>query len=307
MPGLRDLFRRSEAARAPAPFIVGAPRSGTTLLRLMLDAHPELAIPPETYFVPKAAKRWQQAAARRGGEDPRDAFYETVVGHARWNDFHMDADAFRQRLADVGPRDLGDGVRAFYRLYADRVGKSRWGDKTPFYVRRMKLLQDIVPEARFVHIIRDGRAVALSIKDLWFGPNTIDEAAEFWTARIAEGREQAPELSHYMEVRYEDVVRDPETNLRAICDFVELPWEPGMLTYHEKVDERLAPETPPEEVAPDGRIVSTRERQAIMEHVSKPPDASRIDRWRVDMPEEERLRFEAVAGPLLSELGYEVT
>jgi hypothetical protein len=293
------------AALAPAPFIVGAPRSGTTLLRLMLDAHPELTIPPETYFVVRAIKRWHDADKRLSLEDPVDAFYDEATGHRRWRDIHLDADAFRQRLDAERPKEVGDAVRIFYGLYADKVGKPRWGDKTPFYVRRMKLIQDAVPEARFVHLIRDGRAVMLSIKDLWFGPNTAEEAAEYWIARINQGRKQQPRLHHYMEVRYEDIVVDPEPHLRRICDFLDLPWNERVLNYHQHVDERIALEVPPEEVAPDGRVVSTAERQAIMERVSRPPDPTRINRWRTDMPEEDRRKFEEIAGPLLEELGYE--
>lgn len=306
LTSVKRLLPRRRQAPVPAPFIVGAPRSGTTLLRLMLDAHPDLAIPPETYFIPRAVKRWQLAAKRRNrSADPVQAFYETVTGHTRWKDFHLDADAFRSRLDHDRPREVGDAVRAFYRLYSDKVGKPRWGDKTPFYVRKMTLIQEVVPEARFVHLIRDGRAVTLSIKDLWFGPDSIDEAAEFWTSRIGEGREQASRLPHYTEVRYEDIVLDPEPHLRRICDFLELPWNPRLLNYHEHVDERIALEVPPEEIAPDGRVVSTAERQAIIERVSRPPDPSRIGRWRQDMPEEDRRRFEAIAGPLLGDLGYE--
>ncbi len=303
--GLKRLFKRSPPTHFPAPFVVGAPRSGTTLLRLMLDAHPALAIPPETYFVPKAAKQWRRIErVRNRSANPRERFYEAVTEHTRWPDFHMDAQAFKRRLDEERPQDVGEAVRIFYRLYAERAGKVRWGDKTPFYVRRMSLLQEILPEARFIHIIRDGRDLTLSIQGLWFGPNSIDEAAEFWTSRIAEGREQAPTLEHYMELRYEDLVEDPEPELRRICEFVELPFDERMLHYHENVDERLAPETPPEEIAPDGRVVSTAERQAIMANVARPPDKSRIGRYRTEMPEADRERFESVAGPLLRELGY---
>jgi hypothetical protein len=271
----------------------------------MLDAHPELAIPPETYFLPRAVKRWQAASKRRSPEDPVEAFYEEVTGHKRWIDFHLDRDAFRQRLEEERPENAGDALRAFYRLYSDKVGKPGWGDKTPFYVMRMELIQETVPEARFVHIIRDGRAVLLSIKDLWFGPSDPEEGAEYWIARIDGGRKQAPRLDHYMEVRYEDIVVDPEPHLRRICDFLDLPWNDRVLNYHRHVDDRIALEIPPEEVAPDGRVVSTAERQAIMERVSRPPDPSRINRWKTDMPEEDRRKFEAIAGPLLAELGYE--
>lgn len=297
--------RQFEPAVEPVPFVVGAPRSGTTLLRLMLDAHPQLAIPPETYFIPNAAKQWKRAARRQGPDAARDGFYEAVTGHKRWPDFHMDADAFKRRLDRDRPTDIGDAVRTFYRLYAEKAGKPRWGDKTPYYIRRMALIQEIIPEARFVHIVRDGRDLTLSIKGLWFGPDSIDEAAKWWVDAIAQGRTQVPRLSHYMEVRYEDLVRDPEPQLKRICDFLALPWDPGMLAYHEHVDERLAPEVPPEEIAPDGRVVSTAERQAIMANVAKPPDESRIGRWRTEMAEPDRRRFEAIAGGLLSDLGYE--
>ena len=112
-------------------------------------------------------------------------------GHKRWPDFHLDADEFAARVRERNPKRLGDGVRVFYEMYAEKIGKPRWGDKTPFYVRKMDVIHRVLPEARFVHLIRDGRAVALSIKDLWFGPDTIEGCAEFWVARLDEAREQA--------------------------------------------------------------------------------------------------------------------
>jgi hypothetical protein len=142
---------------------------------------------------------------------------------------------------------------------------------------------------------------------LWFGPDTIEEAAEFWVARIDEARRKARGLDHYIEVRYEDLVSDPEPELRRICELVELPFDDRMLTYYEHIDERIAIETPPEEVAPDGRVVGTEERLKIMENLKRPPDPSRIDRWRTDMAASERERFEAIAGPRLQELGYPVS
>src|SRR5581483_2106316 len=291
----------------PAPFVVGAPRSGTTLLRLMLDAHAELAIPPETYFIVAAAKRWR--AARRPGrsrEQMVEVYLDTVTGHKRWPDFHLDAEAYREYVRAAQPRNLSECVRTFYSMYAERAGKPRWGDKTPFYVRKMDIVHSVLPEARFVHLIRDGRAVARSIMDLWFGPNTIEEAAEFWVARIDEARRKAAGLDHYIEVRYEDIVRDPEPQLRRICEFAELDFDPGMLTYYEKVPERVAVEAPPEEVAPDGRVVATEERLKIMENVARPPDPALIDRWRTELPLADQRKFEAIAGERLRELGYPV-
>jgi len=297
---------RADAGRVPVPFVVGAPRSGTTLLRLMLDAHPELAIPPETYFIPKSVKAWRHAKRPHRPLSPLDAYLDTVTGHTRWPDFHLDADEYRRRLAERRPGSASEAIRGFYELYAEKAGKPRWGDKTPFYVRKMKIIHKALPEARFVHLIRDGRGVALSIKDLWFGPDTIEGCAEFWVERIDEAREQAAELPHYIEVRYEDVVRDPEPHLRQICELVELPYDERMLRYYEQVPDRVAAEVPPHEVARDGRLVATEERLKIMENVSKPPDPSRIDRWKADMPAADRQAFERIAGERLRELGYPV-
>lgn len=294
------------ADRPPVPFVVGAPRSGTTMLRLMLDAHPDLAIPPETYFITRAQKMWQ-AAKRRPGESEVEAFIEAVTTHKRWVDFHLDADAFAERVRVRNPKKLGDGVRCFYEMYAEKIDKPRWGDKTPFYVRKMDLIHRILPEAHFVHLIRDGRAVALSIKDLWFGPDTIEGCAEFWVARLDEARRKAEKLPHYTEIIYEDLVRDPEPNLRKIAEFIDVPFDERMVRFYENVDERIAVETPPEEVAPDGRIVSTDERMKIMENLSRPPDPTRIDRWRDEMSAEDIAKFEAIAGHRLRELGYPVS
>ena len=301
------LARRSAGSqqRPPAPFIVGAPRSGPTMLRLMLDAHPDFALPPETYFIPHAHKVWRQARLQ-----PRQArvetFVEAMTTYKRWPDFHLDGDEFAAYVRDRNPKGFGDAVRCFYELYAERIGKSRWGDKTPFYVIRMNLIQRHLPEARFIHIIRDGRAVALSIKDLWFGPDTVEGCAEFWVKRIDQARRKAEMLPHYLEVIYEDLVREPEPSLRRIAEFIEAPFDERMVRFYENVDERIALETPPEEVAKDGQVISTEERMKIMENLKRPPDPARIDRWRDDLSADEIARFETIAGDRLRELGYPV-
>ena len=104
----------------PVPFIVGQHRSGTTLLRLMLDAHPDLTIPPETQFIPLAAEKCAGAA------DPAAAFIETLVSHVHWADFHLDADELERRVRELRRFDLSVAVRLFYELYSERIGKPRW-------------------------------------------------------------------------------------------------------------------------------------------------------------------------------------
>ncbi|HEX2303158.1 MAG TPA: sulfotransferase, partial [Gaiella sp.] len=169
---------RGRHAGPPAPFIVGVARSGTTLLRLMLDAHPEMAIPPETHFIPKVIKACDLA------DDPHEAVFELLTTHRRWPDYGLDADELRERLDRIAPLSAGDALRAFYGLYAEKQGKPRWGDKSPSYVRRMRRVASALPEAHFVHLVRDGRDVALSQVEVDFGPDQIADAARDWVEGI---------------------------------------------------------------------------------------------------------------------------
>src|SRR5687767_7251824 len=150
-------WRRPRAGgRQPAPFVVGVSRSGTTLLRLMLDAHPQLTIPPETHFVPELIR----AAGRRRAS--AEGLAEIIVSQRQWGDFGVDEAELRLRLEALDRVEPAGALRAFYGLYAEKQGKPRWGDKTPIYVEHMRGIAKALPEARFVHLIRDGRDVALS-------------------------------------------------------------------------------------------------------------------------------------------------
>ncbi|HYP54254.1 MAG TPA: sulfotransferase [Pyrinomonadaceae bacterium] len=283
----------------PAPFVVGAPRSGTTLLRLMLDAHPELSIPPEMGFMPAVL------ALRVRGRELRRAFFEAVTGMPSWADANIPRAAFEQALGEVEPFTVGGGVRTFYRLYAARFGKPRWGDKTPAYCLHMDKIEEVLPEARFVHIIRDGRDVALSLRGLWFSPgDSIEERAGLWRSWILTARRLGKRRRHYTEVRYEDLIADAPAVLRKICDFVGLTYDRRMESYYESSPERL------DEVNTmyrDGSLLITKEERLYNQRfATRPPEPSRVFRWRGEMDADSRTRFTAVAGDLLAELGYPV-
>jgi hypothetical protein len=283
----------------PAPFIGGATRSGTTLLRLMLDAHPEVAIPSETHFVPDMISRCVE------GPVDADELAAIATGHPRWGDFGLDADEYAERVGGLEPLTAAEAVRAFYRLYAERQGKSRWGDKTPGYIRKTQPIQRVLPEARFIHMIRDGRDVALSVMPLGFGPSTVTEAAELWVKRVSTGRRQARAANHYTEVTYEELIADTEGTLRRVCDFLDLSFDAVMLSYHERASERLAEKARdlPKE---GGRSQPAEARVASHALASEAPRPDRIGRWRREMSAEDVAAYEAVAGPLLAELGYEL-
>ena len=290
--------REESSQDPPAPFIVGVARSGTTLLRLMLDAHSQLAIPPETHFVPKLIRKAED------GELTRAEIAEFVTTHRRWPDFGLDPGDFTRRLESVDPRDGGEVARCLYRAYAEQQGKLRWGDKSPPYVKRMPRLASALPEARFIHVIRDGRDVALSLVDVSWGPDTVGEGAAKWAEEIRRARKHAGRIGEerYMEIRYEDLISDPERHLRDVCSFVDLEFEPAMLDYHRSAAERMAGGEL--DLGGKGGTITAADRERQHALVSAPPSSERTRRWENEMSEADREAFDATAGKLWRKLGY---
>ncbi len=298
-----SLFKPKDPGhRPPVPFIVGVGRSGTTMLRLMLDAHPDLAIPPETHFVPDLID------AIDGGASPEQAV-ETMTAVRQWGDLHTDpgnvVDAWRQ----LDSFAAGPALRSFYEMYAERQGKARYGEKTPAYVKNMRKIERALPEARFIHVIRDGRDVALSRWKRTLGdkdPAPAAQVAAGWQRRIRRAQKQGGKLRHYLELRYEDLVTDTEPNLRRIAQFLELEWNPVMLTYYEHAAERMA-EMARDLPAADGKPTRPgQERMQAHAMTQKPPDPSAMYRWKEKMSPADVVAFDGAAGELLDELGYEV-
>jgi hypothetical protein len=267
-----------------APLILlGVSRSGTTLLRVILDRSPGIAIPDESFFVPLLARR------HRGRVDV-ERFLDDVSRLTVLVEWGL-------RPRDVEPllrRDLtaGEAIAAIFEAYALKAGKPRWGDKTPMYMRYPALLERLFPAAQYVHLVRDGRDAAASFLRMpegtftrtWAHPESAEEFACLWRVEVEAVRELGRRVgpSRYHEARYEELVSDPESTVRAICAFAELPFELGMLEYPGEVD------------------VSAKPHQ---QRLLQPPTAGVRD-WRSELAPDDALAFERVAGGPLSELGY---
>jgi len=273
--------------RDPFPFIVGRGRSGTTLLRAMLDSHPAMAVPPESHFVVPLIKR--RRTLEKGGRLSVDPFIADLgrrYGFQRWD---IELGSVEDRLREGEPLDLAEGIRQVFHLYAQMRGKTRYAEKTPMNVLHIPLLAAVFPEARFIHLIRDGRDVALSYLDTDFGVSTLSESAVQWRRFVLTGRRAGTQIGarRYREVRYEELVEQPETVLRSLCSFLELPFDQAMLAYPTRADELLRRTSHPEH----------------HDRIRMPPTAGLRD-WRRDMEPEAVVRFEAIAGDLLDDLGY---
>ncbi len=283
------------------PVIVGAPRSGTTLLRFMLDAHPDLAIPPETGFLclPFTCPENQL----------REVMWHTLTHWPaeapNWPDFGISEQDLRAEFARCEPFSITSGLRAFYRLYTARQGKHRWGDKTPAHAWCLDTISQRLPECHVIHLIRDGRDVALSLRPLWFSPGRdMITLATQWRDWITAARKQSGALPHYLEIRYEKLVAEPERVLREICSYLRLPFAPQMLDYHERTPNRLK-EHGTRFHADGSLLVSQEKRLAQQNLTTHPPELSRIQAWKRDMTQDEQRQFESIAGELLRKLGYE--
>jgi hypothetical protein len=274
------------SAREPPLLLLGVRRSGTTLLRVMLDGNPELAIPDESYFIP-------QLAARHSGPIDADEFVDDLRRLPTLREWNLPVEAVRDRVRDG--MSSGEAVAAIYEAYAERQGKRRWGDKTPMYMQHLPLLDELFPAALYVHLIRDGRDAALSFLSMpggvvtrtWAHPRSAADFACQWRTEIAAARRLGRKVgpARYREVRYEEFVADPAATLRSICDFAALPHDPRMLDYTGRVD------------------VSAKPHQQRL----KQAPTTGVRDWRKDMSPEDVAAFEAIAADMLKACGYEVT
>jgi hypothetical protein len=275
----------------PFPFFVGCGRSGTTLLRAMFDAHPDVAVPDEVSFIIRLSRGHNAVRYRRPGRLDTEALLhllKTNTSFARWE---LPDDAVRAALTDPPVTTFADAVRRLYATYAARRGKGRWADKTPMHVQYLARLARLFPEARFVHVVRDGRDVACSYLDVPFGPRTVEEAAFEWRRRVRRGRAQGRRLGdRYREVRYEALVAEPEETLRSLCADLDLPFDERMLRYHEHAE----------------RLIGTTVHPGAHQRLLLPPTPGLRD-WRRELAPADVATFEALAGDTLGLLGYELT
>jgi hypothetical protein len=290
----------TSSAVSAMPIVIGVPRSGTTLLRLMLDAHSQLAMTSETYFLFAVIKQYWSGELKTP-----EQLLSVVTSTPTWNDLGISKAVYLERLQSLEPFSVSQGLRTLYEMYAHRFEKPRWGDKTPRYSIILASIEHLLPEARFIHIVRDGRDVALSLRSTWFAPSQdMADLARYWKSQVEQARAVGAKRKHYLEVRYEHLVHQARSTLEQICPFIDLPFEEGMESYHQSAERRLSDLNP--YYNRDGSIKVSREsRQLIHQFAKQPPNSARVGRWRRDMPREEQDAFNHVAGDLLRELGYD--
>lgn len=266
-------------------FIVGCGRSGTSLLRNLLRAHPRMTFPDESHFIPMFY------CAYGDPESSRQACKLAQIILKLWWVRKWGLSVKPESFADC--RSFREVVSRLFETYAQKEGKERWGDKTPSYVLHIPTLLELFPNCQIIHIYRDGRDVALSqFKHPSGQSRNAFIAAINWKHRVSVGREIGSTLPahQYTEVRYESLICDPESTLRKVCDFLNEPFSPAVLrpNYLERKAVRRV-------LGQDHRLDVAREEIV----------KSNQQKWKQQMCIRDRALFESMAGALLEELGYE--
>lgn len=211
----------SEPRITPPPFfIVGSARSGTSLLQVLLDAHPEIAIPPESHLFVRFSGIFSCYGDLRDRSNLR-LFVKDLLRDARIREWglRVSVEEFCAPLTSYAIRDV---ISHLFMLYARKEGKRRWGDKTPLHARYLGDILAVFPEAKIIHLVRDGRDVAESLKRVFKGKESVWANAHRWTRDVMACHifKQRVPVEAFLEVKYEELVRSPAQELNRIFRFL---------------------------------------------------------------------------------------
>jgi len=270
-------------------FLVGAARSGTTLLQYMLRSHPDISIPTgESHFFIPYYRRRDEFGDLNESSNLRRLLHD--IYHARSTFFdeelhgtRLDPDRFTKLLHAQGVNSVPAVISAIFALNAAGEGKARWGDKTPYYILHLDTLLEMFPDAQFIHIVRDGRDCALSMlerkRDLHIF-NTY-HAAYLWQRYVAHGAlfgRANPDI--YKEIKYEDLLSQPENMVKDVCDFLHIEYSDAVINFKKSGGKGKTP------------------------LLTKPLQKDNMEKWRTRMSSHQIKVFENVAGDMLRAKGY---
>ncbi|MBT5305260.1 MAG: sulfotransferase [Candidatus Scalindua sp.] len=266
-------------------FIIGAERSGTTMLQLMINGHSNIAIPYESSFIIHYYHKLEEFGDLTVQKNKYNLVSKILSFRevSKWNKT-VEAESLELR----GVTDYSGIIDLVFSEYARLHGKCRWGDKTPGYTPHIDIINKLFPDCQFIHIIRDGRDVALSLKKLW-GSNSIIKNLEYWKETVVLAHKMGNMLdpTKYLEVKYEELVLNPQAVLEIVCQFLGEKYENEMINFQHRSKDVV------------GHLSVT--HQNLFEPVNK----SHIFKWKREMPNIDKCVCDSVTGSVLEEFGYE--
>lgn len=270
-------------------FVVGCPRSGTTMLSLMIHAHPRLAMPPESRFLIKTWRK-RERFGDLSTEQQRVALAKSCVrAGSKLRDLGLYPRETMQAIL-AAPPTIGSAFGTIFKMFADKHGAARWGDKRPAYYQEVDVLLRLFPDAQIVHIVRDGRANVASLKRMpWWPYDSIGSMATWSQAEYCSRRNTKrlpPDVFHV--IRYESLVADPEPVLRELCAFLEEDFVPAMLEPSQVRD-----------VVPEKKVWHENLKQSV--------NTDRVESWRQGLEPWELGLMETVLRRKLQRWGYPIS
>ncbi|MCB1875326.1 MAG: sulfotransferase [Chromatiales bacterium] len=274
-------------------FLVGAARSGTTLLQYMLRSHPNLSGPTgESHFL---VPMYRDQAAYGDLKNPANVRRALQTMHRISTEFmetdlhglKFDLDALAKQLAQAGDGSMVGLFEALYRANANGEGKRRWIDKTPYYILHLPTILEMFPQAQIVHIVRDGRDCAYSMlqRSTDLGIYNYHHAAKTWQQYVEAGDRMREHLAptQFYELRYEDVLANGRETMEALCEFLGEPFDDSVVNFKKSQDAVGAERTP---------------------LLKQPLQAGNAEKWRKQLSPWQIRVVEAAAGDTLQRHGY---
>jgi hypothetical protein len=275
-------------ARGPI-FVVGAARSGTTLLRLLLNEHPDIAIPSESHFFGALFRAFPPTATLAA--DDLAAAVDIVASSPEWQRDFAHSEAELREAVGAGPMPIGEFVERVFRLEVGPAA-ARWGDKTPANLHWVGTLLTCFPDAQVVAIVRDPRDVALSLARLgWYGDTAwaIGRYLER-NGRAVRQLRQHHDPRCFRVVRYEDVVLDTEATLRGLCDYLGVSFVAAMQDFYARADQHVQP---------------WELQTGLHTKLRRAPSPDDVGQWRRTGRKWRHAQIEAMTIDVVREYGYE--
>lgn len=269
-------------------FIVGTQRSGTTLLRLILNAHSQITVPRESFFLmpflkKKYLNRFITGSSLRAFADYISSIpkFKATFVDGNYGDFVL-------QLAQREKITLRDLINDMFSSHCRNEGKNIWGNKTPSFFRKIDILFHLFPDAKFIHIVRDGRDVFDSWRKMNPSMNNVASVALDWSYKLFKIEKSFKKIpaNNKITIRYEDLLNTPEKIIQSICSLLGVKCEANMLDFYKSSHKYTIPQH--------------------SELIFKPLDKSNVSKWKKCLTPREVKTFNLLARHYLKKYDYEI-
>lgn len=261
---IKKLLQESNSNKFPI-FIGGEGRSGTTLMRAMLNSHPRIFCGPETHFF----------------IDQKFIDFHNIL----LKNYANQISEYNENVHEEVNQMFRGMINDFFTKHMKKNKKKRWADKTPYNIKHIDFLLEVFEgNMKFIHMIRDGRDVAASLLTMPWGPPTIEGAAHSWNTIIENSRKHLGK-KYFIEIKYEDLINNEVKVLKGVCKFLKEDYDKRMLDYYKEEDLGGS-------------------KESSYKQIKQPLYKNSIGRWQRDLTEEQIEIFMDIAGKSMRSLKY---